>query len=56
MHRSIRDRLEDLLAARGAAAKDSKLNAHLSSCAECSSELSSMQAQAKLLSSLRAVD
>jgi len=54
MHRSIRDRLEDLLTARGAAGKDSKLNAHLSSCAECSSEFSSMQAQAKLLTSLRA--
>lgn len=53
MHRSIRDRLEDLLAARGVAAKDGRLNEHLSSCPECSSEFSYMQAQAKLLTSLR---
>ncbi len=54
MHRSIRDRLEDLLALRGIARKDKELSAHLSSCAECSSEFSSMQAQAEILTSLRA--
>ena len=54
MHRSIRDRVEDLLAARGAASKDREVNAHLSSCIDCSSEISLMQAQAELLSTLRA--
>ncbi len=53
MHRSMRDRLEDLLANRGIAAKDKALSAHLSSCRECSVEFSSMQVQAELLSSLR---
>lgn len=52
MHRSIRDRLEDLLATRGVAAKDQDVNAHLSSCIECSSELSFMQAQAGLVKAL----
>lgn len=54
MHRSIRGRLEDLLAFRGIASRDKELSAHLSSCTECSSEFSSMQAQAEMLTSLRA--
>ena len=54
MHRSIRDRVEDLLAGRSSATRDRGLSAHLASCAECSSELSSMQKQAELLTLLRA--
>lgn len=54
MHRSIRDRLENLLAARGNAIREKDASAHLASCLECSSEFSSMQAQAELLKSLRA--
>jgi predicted anti-sigma-YlaC factor YlaD len=54
MHRFIRDRLEDLLAVKGNARTDRQLSTHLSSCAECSSELSSMQTQAELLATLRA--
>ena len=54
MHRSIRDRLEDLLAGWGNATRDRELSAHLSSCAECSTELSSMRKQAQLLTLLRA--
>jgi hypothetical protein len=53
MHRSIRDRVEDLLAQTGAAARDREVSAHLKSCAGCSSELSSMQKQAELLTLLR---
>jgi hypothetical protein len=56
MHRSIRDRLEDLLAARGKAIRDQGVSAHLSACDECSSEFSSMQVQAELFSSLRTPD
>jgi hypothetical protein len=54
MHGSIRDRLEDLLAAEGSAGKDQGLIKHLSSCVECSSELGAMKAQSQLLHSLRA--
>ena len=54
MHRSIRDRVEDLLARQGHAIRDREVNTHLSSCAECSAELSSMQKQAELLRVLRA--
>ena len=54
MHRSIRDRLEHLLAPRGNAIRDTETSAHLASCVECSSEFSSMQAQAELFVSLRA--
>ncbi len=53
MHRSIRDRLEDLLAGKGTAGKDDQASAHLSSCLECSSELSLMKAQSELLATLR---
>jgi len=49
MHGSIRDRLEDLLAARGAAGEHTDLATHLSACAECSRELTTMKAQAELL-------
>ncbi|MBV9406898.1 MAG: hypothetical protein JO211_16235 [Acidobacteriaceae bacterium] len=49
MHGSIRDRLEDLLATRGAAGKDEALGAHLERCAECAAEVGTMRAQAELL-------
>jgi|ERR1700761_3601284 len=54
MHGSIRDRLEDLLAAKGFAAKDPELIEHLSSCMECSSDLAVMKDQSEALHSLRA--
>jgi hypothetical protein len=54
MHGSIRDRLEDLLAAEGSAGKDQGLIKHLSACVECSSELGAMKEQSELLHSLRA--
>jgi predicted anti-sigma-YlaC factor YlaD len=54
MHRSIQDRLEALLANRGNAVRPEEANAHLSSCAECASELTTMQRQADMLASLRA--
>jgi len=53
MHGSVRDRLEDLLAARGRTAANEGLTEHLSSCNECSSEVASMKAQCELLQSLR---
>jgi|GraSoiStandDraft_5_1057265.scaffolds.fasta_scaffold28268_1 hypothetical protein len=52
MHGSIRERLEQLLAAGDAAAGLSR-EQHLSECKECSSELSLMRAQAQMLSTLR---
>ncbi len=52
MHGSIRSRLEDVLAARGAAAERGVAK-HLASCAECALELESMKAQADLLRVLR---
>ncbi len=54
MHGSIRNRLEDLLAAKGFAAKDPELIEHLSSCMECSSDLAAMKEQAEALHGLRA--
>jgi predicted anti-sigma-YlaC factor YlaD len=54
MHGSIRDRLEDLLAAKPSAVGQQSLTDHLSGCAECSEELESMRKQAALLSTLRA--
>jgi anti-sigma factor RsiW len=54
MHGSMRDRLEDLLAGKGSAAKDQGLVRHLSSCKECSAELGTMKEQAELLRSWRA--
>ena len=53
MHRSIRDHLEYLLANRGLAARNRDVSAHLAECRECSMELSSMQAQTELFSTLR---
>lgn len=53
MHGSTRDRLEELLAARGAASVDRRAGKHLSSCPECASELETMKAQADLLRILR---
>lgn len=54
MHGSIRGHLEDLLAAEGSAARDQGLVNHLSSCNECSSELTAMKEQAQALLALRA--
>lgn len=57
MHGSIRDRLEDLLAARGAAIEGHEgLAKHLSSCSQCLSELESMKAQSEFMRSLRALE
>jgi hypothetical protein len=52
MHAFIRERLEDLLADKGGAA-GKEFNTHLSGCDECSSELDLMQAQSRLVKSLR---
>ena len=54
MHGSTRDRLEELLAARGAAGGDSGVGKHVSSCPECSAEIEGMKTQADLLQLLRA--
>src|SRR5579875_1042348 len=54
MHGSIRDRLEDLLAAEGSALRDQGLIKHLSSCSECSSDLAAMKEQLDALHGLRA--
>lgn len=54
MHGSVRESLEDLLAARGAAVSKNGVAQHLSSCNECASEIESMKAQAELLKTLRA--
>jgi anti-sigma factor RsiW len=54
MHGSIRDRLEDLLAAEGFAAREPELIKHLSSCVECSSDLARMKEQSEALHGLRA--
>jgi predicted anti-sigma-YlaC factor YlaD len=55
MHRSIRDRLEHLLAARGAAGEEN-VRPHLTECPECSSEFEAMRHTAGLLKSLRSVE
>jgi anti-sigma factor RsiW len=55
MHGSIRDKLEDLLSQKPAK-KDPGVERHLSSCAECASELESMGKQSALLQSFRAAD
>jgi predicted anti-sigma-YlaC factor YlaD len=49
MHRTIRDRLEDVLADDGHA-----LQEHLKHCQECSGEVEAMREQALLLKNLRA--
>ena len=54
MHGSIRDRLEELLAAGLAGARRPELDEHLASCAECSSEVEAMRSHSELLRSLRA--
>lgn len=54
MHGSVRDRLEHLLAAEPSAAGDQGLRQHLSSCAECSSELKTMRAHSAFLRLMRA--
>lgn len=54
MHRSIREGLEDLLQAEPSATGHHELREHLSSCAECSREVTLMKDQAVVLRSLRA--
>jgi hypothetical protein len=54
MHGSIRDSLEDLLAAEGFAVTDGEMIKHLSSCIECSSDLAAMKEHSEALHSLRA--
>lgn len=56
MHGSIRDRLEDLLGADSQVRNPAEPAGHLASCAECSTELSAMKTQARMLRSLRARD
>ncbi len=53
MHDPIRDRLEDLLKADGAATVDKKVVDHLASCDGCSSELAAMRDQAWQFETLR---
>ena len=53
MHGSIRDQLENLLAAGEPASGKTEVGAHLAHCPECSSELKVMQEQTQLLRSLR---
>ena len=61
MHEFVRDRLEELLAAEQLDArlpvvhqKSQEVKNHLNSCAECSSEIAFMRAQAEALRTLRA--
>jgi anti-sigma factor RsiW len=54
MHRSIRDRLEDLLSGERLTAEQPQVSQHLASCQECSSELSAMKGHSELLRELRA--
>jgi predicted anti-sigma-YlaC factor YlaD len=56
MHGSVRDGLEDLLAAKPSAVGSQGLMGHLSSCEECSSEVQAMAEQSTLVRSLRAPD
>ncbi len=53
MHGSVREGLENLLAAKPFAAA-SEAATHISECVECSSEVEAMRAQAGLLKTLRA--
>jgi anti-sigma factor RsiW len=54
MHGSIRDQLENLLAAGEPPTGKTELGVHLAQCPECSSELKVMREQTDLLRSLRA--
>src|SRR5579875_3227337 len=54
MHGSVRDRLENLLSAGLSESERRKVEEHLSSCAECSSEFKAMKAQSEMFRSLRA--
>lgn len=54
MHGSTRDRLEELLAARGTAKVGEAVSNHVSSCPECSSELEAMKIHSQMLQQLRA--
>lgn len=53
MHGSIRNRLEDLLAAKAPAAGDKGLAQHLAACTECASEVRTMRSQKEMLELLR---
>jgi len=53
MHGSIRDQLENLLAAGEPATGKTEVGAHLAHCPECSSELRVMREQSSVLRSLR---
>ncbi|HEY3937638.1 MAG TPA: hypothetical protein VGL97_09420 [Bryobacteraceae bacterium] len=52
MHGSVRDGLEDLLAAKPSAVGSQGLIGHLSSCSECSAEVHAMAQQSALMRSL----
>jgi len=54
MHGSIRDQLENLLAAGEPATGQTEVGAHLAHCPECSSELKLMREQSSILRSMRA--
>lgn len=54
MHGAVRNRLEDLLSEGSSKVERREVEEHLSSCAECSSELKAMKTQSELLHSLRA--
>jgi anti-sigma factor RsiW len=54
MHGSIRDQLENLLAAGEPATGQTEVGAHLAQCRECSSELNIMREQNAFLRSFRA--
>jgi hypothetical protein len=54
MHGSIRNRLEDLLAAERPAAEQGDQSGHLASCFECASELEVLKAQSQMMRLLRA--
>lgn len=54
MHGSIRDQLENLLAAGEPATGKTEVGAHLAHCPECSSELKVMREQSAFLHTLRA--
>ena len=53
MHGFTRNRLEELLAASGAASLDSGAGEHVLACPECSAELDAMKTQSRLLQQLR---
>lgn len=54
MHREVRKNLEDILAGNGGL--NQQRSEHLSGCPECSTELSAMREQRRMIQSLRADD